>query len=332
MGARRRRGVLYQSTHSRVAYSTASKERHGPRPCARRTRRLCEAQARVGRACGGAGGARLLAHLQMPASRATVLRLVTRMPMPDTQIPSGSASTTGRSGRAAVTARSSSTSTVTRVVDLLLDRTAPTVAGWLERHPGVELVAGIARRSMPEVQASRHSPGAAGRRSMAPAHQHAAGRRALASRGPCPVAEPSTPPWLDRSSRPTRPRLCPLYDGVGSGCTEPDAMAGCLRRGPPPACRRGAPARDRPCHGSGACDGAQVCERRDVPARLPHGAGPSLLIRTSRTWRGGSTRAARTPSPCGARSGSRATRGRAGRCIASSPSAGRGGPIGPQGP
>ncbi|WP_187371499.1 transposase family protein [Methylobacterium oryzihabitans] len=52
-------------------------------PRARRTRRLGEAQARVGLACGGAGGARLLAHLHMPASRATVLRLVTRLPMPD---------------------------------------------------------------------------------------------------------------------------------------------------------------------------------------------------------------------------------------------------------
>ena len=56
-------------------------------PRARRTRRLCEAQARVGIACGGAGGARLLTHLHMPASRATVLRLVTRMPMPDTPAP-----------------------------------------------------------------------------------------------------------------------------------------------------------------------------------------------------------------------------------------------------
>ncbi len=102
-------------------------------PRARRTRRLYEAQARVGLACGGAGGARLLAHLHMPASRATVLRLVTRMPMPDTPAPIW----VGIDDRA--TRKGSCYGTI--VVDLLPGRTAPTMAGWLERHPGVELVA-----------------------------------------------------------------------------------------------------------------------------------------------------------------------------------------------
>ncbi len=37
--------------------------------------------------CGGAGGARLLAHFHMPPSRATVLRLVTSIPIPDTPAP-----------------------------------------------------------------------------------------------------------------------------------------------------------------------------------------------------------------------------------------------------
>jgi transposase len=46
------------------------------RPYARRTRRLAEAQGRVGVALGGEGGARLLQHLSMPASADTVLRLV----------------------------------------------------------------------------------------------------------------------------------------------------------------------------------------------------------------------------------------------------------------
>ncbi len=50
----------------------------------------------------------------------------------------------------------------------------------------------------------------------------------------------------------------------------------------------------------------------------------ACLIRTRRTWRGGSTRAARTRWPCGARSGNGAIPGRAGRATASSPSAGRG--------
>ena len=56
-------------------------------PWARRTRQLAETQGRVGIVCGGAPGARLLTHLRMPASRATVLRLVRAMPMPNAPAP-----------------------------------------------------------------------------------------------------------------------------------------------------------------------------------------------------------------------------------------------------
>ena len=77
----------------------------------------------------------------MPASRATVLRLVTRMPMPDTPAPirvgidDWAIRKGSRYGTIVVDLNRH------RVVDLLPDRTAPTVAGWLERHSGVELVA-----------------------------------------------------------------------------------------------------------------------------------------------------------------------------------------------
>ncbi len=110
-------------------------------PRARRTRRLGEVQARVGLACGGAGGARLLTHIHMPASRATVLRLITRMPMPDAPAPirvgidDWAIRKGSRSGTIVVDLDRH------RVIDLLPDRTAPTGTGWLERHPGVELVA-----------------------------------------------------------------------------------------------------------------------------------------------------------------------------------------------
>ncbi|BAR47374.1 transposase and inactivated derivatives (plasmid) [Methylobacterium aquaticum] len=76
----------------------------------------------------------------MPASRATVLRLVTRMPMPDTPAPirvgidDWAIRKGSRYGTIVVDLDRH------RVIDLLPDRTAPTVAGWLERHSGVELV------------------------------------------------------------------------------------------------------------------------------------------------------------------------------------------------
>ena len=56
-------------------------------PHARRTRRLAEAQARVGIALSGKGAARLLSHLAMPASADTVLRLVRRLPLPEQERP-----------------------------------------------------------------------------------------------------------------------------------------------------------------------------------------------------------------------------------------------------
>src|SRR4051794_15018613 len=57
------------------------------RPRARRTNRLSQAQSRIGVALGGNGGARLTAHLSMPASAATVLRLVKALPMSTLEAP-----------------------------------------------------------------------------------------------------------------------------------------------------------------------------------------------------------------------------------------------------
>ena len=111
----------------------------GPR--ARRTRRLAEMQGRVGLACGGAPGARLLEHLRMPASRATVLRLVRAMPMPDApaRVHVGVDDWAMRKGC------SSGTIGVDldrrRVVDLLPDRTAATLASWLGQRAGIKVVA-----------------------------------------------------------------------------------------------------------------------------------------------------------------------------------------------
>ena len=108
---------------------------------ARRTRRLSETQGRVGIACGGAGGARLLKHLRMPASRATVLRLVRAMPMPDEAPPVH----VGVDDWAMKKGCCYGTLVVDmdrhRILDLLPDRTATTLAGWLEKRQGIKVVA-----------------------------------------------------------------------------------------------------------------------------------------------------------------------------------------------
>src|SRR3954463_10653216 len=56
-------------------------------PFARGTDRLAAAQAQTGLALGGEASARLLAHLSMPVSADTVLRLVKATPLPDQPAP-----------------------------------------------------------------------------------------------------------------------------------------------------------------------------------------------------------------------------------------------------
>jgi Transposase len=110
-------------------------------PRARRTRRLATAQGRVGVTCGGESGARLLHRLGMPASADTVLRLVCAIPLPESATPR----VLGVDDWALKKGRTYGTILVDlevrRVVDLLPDRTAETLAEWLKGHGPIEVIA-----------------------------------------------------------------------------------------------------------------------------------------------------------------------------------------------
>src|SRR5215213_6269001 len=111
------------------------------RPHARRPSRLAQAQARVGVALGGEGRARLLQHLAMPASADTVLRLIRSLPLPEPEPPR----VVGVDDCALRKGRTYGTIVVDldrrRVLDLLPDRTAETLADWLRGQPQIAVVA-----------------------------------------------------------------------------------------------------------------------------------------------------------------------------------------------
>jgi transposase len=110
-------------------------------PFARRTCRLAEAQAQTGAALGGEASMRLLSRLSMPVSADTVLRLVKTLPLPDQPAPR----VVGVDDFAKRKGRRYGTIIVDLerhcVVDLLPDRSAATLAGWLRQRPEIEIVA-----------------------------------------------------------------------------------------------------------------------------------------------------------------------------------------------
>src|SRR5262252_7383662 len=91
-------------------------------------------------ALGGQVGARLAARQGLPASRATLLRLVPRAPLPAVGSPRvlGVDDWSQRRGHTYGTILVDADQR--RPVDLLPDRTATSLADWLHAHPSVEIV------------------------------------------------------------------------------------------------------------------------------------------------------------------------------------------------
>jgi transposase len=111
------------------------------RPGARRSLRLADSQLAIGLAAGGEPGSRLARKLAMPVSGDTILRLV-RAAHLDPPVPPRVVGIDDWAWR-----RGTRYGTIivdlerNRVIDLLPDRSAGSVATWLKRHPGIEIIA-----------------------------------------------------------------------------------------------------------------------------------------------------------------------------------------------
>ena len=113
------------------------------RPFAQRTERLGELQCHLGLALGGEAGRRLAERLAMPVGADTLLRLVKgagrRADQPPVPRVLAVDDWSWRRGRRYGTILVDLERNA--VVDLLPDRQADSLAGWLRQHPGIEVVA-----------------------------------------------------------------------------------------------------------------------------------------------------------------------------------------------
>mgnify|MGYP005850370823 CR=1 FL=1 len=109
-------------------------------PWARRSQRLATEQRQIGQSLGGEAGARLSKRLIMGTSPDTLLRLVRRHPVPDAAAPHA----LGVDDWAQRKGNTYGTILVDleehKVIDVLPDHTAETLAKWLQDHAGVEVI------------------------------------------------------------------------------------------------------------------------------------------------------------------------------------------------